>query len=153
MMQSACAIFVEICLCLLCFRVTKLIKMGNVSSIPKDSSLGSILGMLRSEGTWVTGKYTISQVAVPCQGEEHSDNTGLGSPLDLRHPIIIFPTGAPGNFGSGSFSSSLGALPVKENYNILENCPRLSETWSHLWGILAIWFLGIFLLFDFFLFF
>ena len=152
-MQSACAIFVEICLCPLCIHVIKLIKMGNVSSIPKESSLGSILDMLRPEGPWVTRKNTISQLAVLSQGEEHSDTIGLEPPLDLRQPIIIFPIGAPGNFGSGSFSSSLGALPGKENYNILENCPRLSGTWSHLWDILAIWFFGIFLLFAFFFFF
>ena len=98
MMQSACAIFAEICLCPWCFRVTKLIKMGNVSCTPKGSSLESILDTFRPEGPRVTRKYTISQLAVPCQGEEHSDNTGLGSPLNLRSPITIFPTGAPGNW-------------------------------------------------------
>ena len=44
-----CAIVVEIRLHLLCFGVIKLIEMGNISSTPKESSLGHILDMLRSE--------------------------------------------------------------------------------------------------------
>ena len=49
MLESVCAVFVGICLRLLHFGVIKLIKMGNVSSILKERSLGCILDMLRSE--------------------------------------------------------------------------------------------------------
>ena len=44
-----CAIFVGICLLLLYFGAIKLIKLGNISSILKERSLGCILDMLRSE--------------------------------------------------------------------------------------------------------
>ena len=36
------------------------------------------------------------------KGEEHSDNEhAQGAPLDLKQPILISFTGAPGNFDSG----------------------------------------------------
>ena len=47
-----CVICVRICLHLLCFGAIKLIKMGNISSIPKQNSLGHILDTLRSEEQW-----------------------------------------------------------------------------------------------------
>ena len=49
MLGSICAAVVGICVHLVCFGVIKLIKMGNVSSILKERSLGCILDMLRSE--------------------------------------------------------------------------------------------------------
>ena len=52
MLEFVCAIFLGICTCLLCFGVIKLIKMGNISSILKESFLRPILIMLRSEEQW-----------------------------------------------------------------------------------------------------
>ena len=49
MLESVCAAFVGNCLCILCFVVLRLIKMENISSIPKKRSLECILGMLKSE--------------------------------------------------------------------------------------------------------
>ena len=49
MLESVHTIFVGICVRLLCFDVIKLIKMGNISSVTKERSLGHILDMLRSE--------------------------------------------------------------------------------------------------------
>ena len=74
-MQSVCDIFIEICLCLLCFGVIKLIKMGNISSMLKESFLRPILIMLRSEEQWPLNDSQFYNLALEtlCKGEEHSD--------------------------------------------------------------------------------
>ena len=49
MLESVYVIFIELFLHLFSFGVIKLVRMGNISSIPKEISLGCILDMLRSE--------------------------------------------------------------------------------------------------------
>ena len=49
---------------------------------------------------WLTIKQSGSQKYFT--KERNTDNEhAQGAPLDLRHPILISPTGAPGNFDSG----------------------------------------------------
>jgi hypothetical protein len=49
MLEPVYVIFIEKFLHLFCFGVIKLVRMGNISSIPKERSLGYILDMLKSE--------------------------------------------------------------------------------------------------------
>ena len=49
MLESVYVIFIELFLHLFSFGVIKLVRMGNISSIPKERSLGCVLDMLRSE--------------------------------------------------------------------------------------------------------
>ena len=95
MLKSVC--FVEICLHLLCFGVIKLAKIGNISSIPKESSLGYLLDMLSLEEQWpLNGSQIIWQLETLYKGEEHSNN-----PLDVSHPILVSLTIVPDNFDIG----------------------------------------------------
>ena len=50
--------------------------MGNISSIPKERSLGYILDMLRSEEQWYLNGSQLNNLAVEAlyKGEEHSDD-------------------------------------------------------------------------------
>ena len=107
MLESVCVTFAGIFLHLFCFGVIKLVRMGNISSIPKERSLGCILDMLRSEKQWHLNGSQLNNLAVEAlyKGEEHSDDNEharrgggkwrRGPPLDLRSPILISPIGAP----------------------------------------------------------
>ena len=59
----------------LCFSVIKFIKLGNISSVLKERSLGSILDMLRSE-QW------------PLNGSQLS-NLVVGSTLQRRGTFVL----------------------------------------------------------------
>ena len=91
------------------FGVIQLIKMRGISSIPKEKSSGHTLDMLSSEKQWPLNGSQLNILAVKEHVTMNANKHALiinmprvwGAPLDLRHPILISPTGAPVNFGSG----------------------------------------------------
>ena len=68
MLESVHTIFVGICVCVLCFGAIKLIKLGAISSVPKERSLGHILVMLRSEEQWPLSGSQLNNLAIKRRG-------------------------------------------------------------------------------------
>ena len=85
-----CVICVRICLHLLCFGAIKLIKMGNISSILKQNSLGHILDTLRSEQQWpLNGSQLYSLTVRSILQKRETQITNQGAPSVMRHPILL----------------------------------------------------------------
>lgn len=101
-------------------------KTGSISSVPKESSLRYILGILRleSNGPLMAHSHLYSlEVRMLCKGEDTMIIMKSPRSLELEVSDSNFPTGVPGNFDSRKLQLQFGVFcegklwPLEEGHS------------------------------------